>query len=81
MNTAFRYFRPSIAKPHDQGSLKITASNMGGITAYVEFSDDMQTMKVAFAVCRIDENFDKSIGFNLLISEIFPKILNISFTC
>lgn len=62
MNTAYRYFRPSIAKPHDQGSLKITASNMGGITAYVEFSDDMQTMKVAFAVCRIDENFDKSIG-------------------
>ena len=62
MNTAYRYFRPSIAKPHNQDSLKITASNMGGITAYVEFSEDMQTMKVAFAVCRIDENFDKSIG-------------------
>jgi hypothetical protein len=64
MNTAFRYFRPSIAKPHNQDSysLKVVASNMGGITAYVEFSDDMQTMKVSFAVCRIDENFDKSIG-------------------
>lgn len=60
MNTAFRYFRPSQTVLINQ-EMKIRNTNCGGITAYIVFETDY-AMKVAFSICREDENFDKAVG-------------------